>query len=658
MTLNFDTLKSILSKNKTYLHQDGTLNNVELHKLAQKSDNTLIDMLASYDETRLEFFLKRGSYHIFLQDKFIDYISHKDFLADSYTKYKNKIGLHDGKDFIKKHQEIVLSFPFKDCILEGGQTKDEETRKEIYYNKVLAAEEIDRLLDAKVFTNAKRYFANTSNELDSFHRDAEINKKRGTSEDTITDNLIIKGNNLIALHSIKNQFRGKIKLIYIDPPYNTGNDSFKYNDNFNHSTWLVFMKNRLEIARELLRDDGVIFVQCDDNEQAYLKVLMDEVFGIENFVNCIVVKMSTSAGLKMSHKTRKLLKIKETLLVFTKESNTFELQNIDELYTNKLKYETARSDKYIENFEEHYTKWYFCSLHQAYQKHAKSGQSKLDFVNENYYRVFNHVINNSTKKAWNKLSEEEKIIKKDKIRKYNVDNSDYEYAYNDHVLIPYNPKILDGDMWFDNYSIGGTKSHEGGVEFNNGKKREILLKRIISIATKPGDIVLDFCLGSGTTCAVAHKMGRQYIGIEQMDYIENIAVERLKKVIEGEQGGISKSVEWGGGGGSFIYLELKKHNQRFLEHIEKATSTDELITLQKDIIQHAFIDYRLNLEAMQEEQDSFKALSLVEQKQVLCDLLDYNQMYVNYSEQDDICYECSSDEKHVSKDFYQHNKNK
>lgn len=209
--------------------------------------------------------------------------------------------------------EVVLNFPFKDCILEGGQRKEDgldtyfeydekeqrytekkSKRREVFYNEVLAHDEIDSLFSPKAFCNAKRYEPGKSSLCKKLNRDAELNKKRGLSEDTITDNLIIKGNNLLALHSLKEEFAGKVKLIYIDPPYNTGNDSFAYNDNFNHSSWLTFMKNRLEIARELLKENGAIFVQCDDNEQAYLKLLMDDVFGRENSIS--IIKEETRKG--------------------------------------------------------------------------------------------------------------------------------------------------------------------------------------------------------------------------------------------------------------------------------------------------------------------------------------------------------------------------
>ena len=169
-------------------------------------------------------------------------------------------------------------------------------RKEIFFNQVLAQDEIDRLFDPKALTNWKRFTKDGGQKVTELKRD---------EDGTLKENLIIKGNNLLALHSLKHQFAGKVKLIYIDPPYNTGNDGFKYNDKFNHSTWLTFMKNRLEVARQLLRDDGVIFVQCDDNEQAYLKVLMDEVFGRELAFNNIIWEkgnaQNDSLGVQKNH---------------------------------------------------------------------------------------------------------------------------------------------------------------------------------------------------------------------------------------------------------------------------------------------------------------------------------------------------------------------
>ena len=265
---------------------DGDLNKNKLAELARKYDARLLELLMKEDEIKNHFFstIQEGVL-VFKKDVFLQFLSNKEFLPDSFTAYKTKIGLAtENGQYLSENNNVVLNFPYKDCVLEGGQTKEDSKRQEVFFNETLAPTEITRLLDDKVLTNFKRY------DKDGEHEVKELNDN---------DNLIIKGNNLVVLHSLKKRFAGKIKMIYIDPPYNTGTDSFKYNDNFNHSTWLTFMKNRLKVSRELLKDDGVIFVQCDDNEQAYLKILMDEVFGRDCFVTTIHCQMSTTQGMKV-----------------------------------------------------------------------------------------------------------------------------------------------------------------------------------------------------------------------------------------------------------------------------------------------------------------------------------------------------------------------
>ena len=280
-------LKNLL---KNYIDNEGKeLLKRKIINLALSYDKELISILIKDEQCKSRFFLeikeKENNTTIFKLDDFVFFLEDKSFLSNSYTKYRNKIGLSFYKDkLLTKHNEVVLNYPFKDTILEGGQSKDDDKRREIFFNEVLARDEIDRLFDPKALVNFKKYTSKGEEEFKEFNRYV-FNKENGEEDKTIKDNLVIKGNNLLALHSIKEEFRNKIKLIYIDPPYNTGNDTFNYNDNFNHSTWLVFMKDRLKVARELLKDDGVIFVQIDDNEQAYLKVMMDEIFGRENFIN-------------------------------------------------------------------------------------------------------------------------------------------------------------------------------------------------------------------------------------------------------------------------------------------------------------------------------------------------------------------------------------
>lgn len=276
-------LEQLLSLNKNYLVED-KLNKNKVAELAHKYDSELIDQLAGNAGLRKLFFIETtGKVLVFNKDKFIQFISNKEFLPDSYTSYKNKIGLGAGNGLLAENKNVVLNWPYKDCVLEGGQDKEEAKRDEVFFNEVLAPEQIDRLLDEKVLTGWKRYGVDGEHNVNDLSDD---------------DNLIIRGNNLLALHSLKKRFAGKVKLIYIDPPYNTGNDGFNYNDRFNHSTWLTFMKNRLAVAKELLADDGSLYMQIDYNESHYLKVLTDEVFGKDNFQREIIWGLNTSSGFK------------------------------------------------------------------------------------------------------------------------------------------------------------------------------------------------------------------------------------------------------------------------------------------------------------------------------------------------------------------------
>jgi len=294
-----EKLIDLLKTDSRFVDDEGELVKAAVIDRAWKVDRDLVKLLVSDGKIKEKFFDEIEGHWIFNINTFIDYVSDKNFLANSYTCFRNRIGLTiDGK-FLRERGEVSLVWPYKDCVLEGGQTKEEEKRKEIFFNEILAQDEIDRLFDPKALTNFKRYTPDGEETVMEF---------KGDENSIIRENLIIKGNNLLApqapkgmptqkqstLYSLKTQFRGKVKLIYIDPPYNTGNDSFGYNDNFNHSSWLTFMKNRLEVARELLSNDGSIWINIDDDEAHYLKVLCDEVFGRENFVRNVLWQKRTS----------------------------------------------------------------------------------------------------------------------------------------------------------------------------------------------------------------------------------------------------------------------------------------------------------------------------------------------------------------------------
>ena len=632
-------LERLLAQNDTFM-VEGVLNKNKLAELARQYNPELLNLLMSDEKIANHFFssLETGVL-VFKKDVFLQFLNNKEFLPDSFTAYKTKIGLATGDKYISENQEVVLNFPYKDCVLEGGQTKDDAKRQEIFFNETLAPTEINRLLDDKVLTNFKRY---------------DETGEHNVEEIKDTDNLIIKGNNLIALHSLKKHFAGKVKLIYIDPPYNTGNDSFKYNDKFNHSTWLSFMKNRLEIAKTLLADDGVLFVHCDYNEDGYLRVLLDEIFTEDNFVANITVRSNSISGNKTQHKEKTILKNKDTILVYKKNS-----LKINPQYTAKQKWDThynailisedgkLKPKKLLEHLIEHKV----LDPKEKITENSWGNEKFRNFCIENMnfiYRIVNSISESLKQES---LKQKDTVIVKN-------NDGDITYALNGKRLSTLNKTILNmngkmelvqllGDLWGD-IDFQNTQN-EGGVSFPTGKKPEALLRRIIDMTTKEGDVVLDYHLGSGTTAAVAHKMNRQYIGIEQMSYIETLAVERLKKVIEGERGGISKAVSWTGGG-SFVYAELKNDAQDFKNALSEATTTEELLELFEMAKKSSFLSYRIDPKKL--KQTDFELLSLAEQKQILSEIIDNNNLYVNYSDIDDIDYGISAQDKKFNHAFY------
>lgn len=579
--MNFnEKLENILKNNENFCDTDGELLKQKIKSSALSFDEELIEILLNDKDTKEHFFKQIGEATIFDYRKFIDYIDDKNFLLDSYTKFSNKVGLTISNKHIKQIDDVVLTFPFKDCILEGGQSKEDENRKEIFFNEILAKDEINRLLDKKVISNATKYYYENNEVKETtnftFTRDTEINKERGLDEDTITDNLIIKGNNLLALHSLKSNFAGKVKLIFIDPPYNTGNDSFNYNDNFNHSTWLTFMKNRFEVARELLSEEGSIYIQLDYNEVHYCKVLLDEVFGIENFQREIIWDISVLSGYKTI--ANNWVRGHDTILFYSKNNKSLKFSKV----------RTKHSEKYLARFN---------------KIEENTGRAYFDGRGEKKYL--------------------DDVIKKGKAI---------------------------GDVWNDIISFQQAATSKERIKDFDGQKPENLIERIILSATDENDIVLDYHLGTGTTCSTAHKMGRQYIGIEQMDYIENISVERMKKVIDGEQSGISKAINWKGGG-EFIYFELDKYNQKFIDDLSIATENN-ILEIYKDITEKGFLNYDVELKKVEEHFEEFKAFSLEDKKEFLVSMLNKNMLYKNLTEINDEAFEIDEKTKAINKDFY------
>lgn len=581
-----------------------------------------------------------------------------------YTNFGNKIGLFSNKtgNFICNSPEVVLNFPFKDTVLEAGMTKEDAGREERFLHIEMDAKDIDTLEDPKVLTNFK-YIDQSGEHILDENSDIEFFDESGE----LKQNLLIKGNNLLALYTLREKLAGQVKLIYIDPPYNTGNDGFRYNDSFNHSSWLIFMKNRLDIAQQLLSPDGSIFISCDDNEQAYLKVLMDEVFGMDNFINCISVNNYTMSGPKVSHAISGLRfpKIKEYLLLYAKN------RSHNKLKIPKIEKESISSDYnlIIPNWKEADKELYeLDNINKANETIARYSIESIstycsrngitptqEWKKQNSYRIFASNHNTSLHGIAKNLhfSQELAFVNTSRgIRHLITTKFDKSsiHAHFDLISAENGATSYLGDSWTDNDMLI-TASGEGGVMLASGQKPEKMIARIIETATSTNDIVLDYHLGSGTTAAVAHKLGLRWIGIEQMDYIDTLSKKRLQNVVNGEQTGISRKYDWQGGG-SFIYLELKKYNQDFVDRIMEAITIPELEEIYKDMQKNAFLKFFFDKNEF-EKDENFRSLSLDERKQKLVDILDENQLYLNYAEMNDTRYHVSETEKVLTDRFYQ-----
>lgn len=557
-----EILIDLLKTDDRYFTAEGELLKNAVYEDAMKMDSSLIKLLLSDDTCKSRFFTEVDGILVFDKVGFGWVINNRQFLPDSYTRYKNRIGLVDGMDnFISSSDDVVLAFPYKDCVLEGGQTREEQKQNEIFYNETLAPDEVDRLLYPKVFTGARRYTKNGIEENITFNEN---------------DNLIIKGNNLLAISSLLKRYEGKVKLIYIDPPYNTGNDSFNYNDSFNHSAWLTFIKNRLEIAKRLLSNDGSIYVQLDYNEVHYFKVLMDEIFGRECFQREIIWDTQVLSGYKTM--VENWIRGHDSILFYTKKPTGF-------------------------------------VFHKQKMPHRKEYLDRFDKVDENGRRYFDG---------------------RGKIR------------YLDEAIANGKPV---GDVWYDIMSFQQIPTAKERVAFST-QKPEALLRRIIQAATDEGDIVLDFFGGSGTTGVVAHKLKRRYIMCEQLDSQFDIQLDRLRAVVDGKDpGSLASEINWQGGS-SFVYCELAKLNQNYVDAIEKADTNKKATALLNEILKSGFISSYVNPREIDPEAEDFRTLSIEDKKRLLIALLDKNMLYVNYCDMNDEMFAIDEADKAFTNSFY------
>ncbi len=582
----------VLRMDSRFCTEDGHLLKNNVVEAALALDPKLLHYLLADEKLKKQFFSDVDGLLVFDKVKFQRFVMNKQFLPDSYTAFKNKVGLTtDSGEFLSESREVVLSWPYKDCMLEGGQTKEDAKRQEIFWNETLAPDEINRLTEPKALCNFRRYDSKGEHEATELSPD---------------DNLIIKGNNLLALYSLRERFRNSVKLIYIDPPFNTSNDSFSYNDSFTRSTWLTFMRNRLEIAKELLTPDGNIFIHIDINQSHYLKALCDEVFLERNFVEEIIWAYGSPSGGRAA--SAKPVNIHDYILHYCKNYDI-----------------RAQKHVYIPYGEKYIKDWfkYDDGDGRKYRRRLRGNDEEGNPIWEKQYLDESKGLPLST--VW----------------------SDIQQVYA-------NPMA---------YKEGNTADMEVIKQFKGGQKPESLIARIIDMCTDENDIVLDFHLGTGTTAATAHKKNRRYIGVEQMDSQIDIIQTRLQKVINGETAGISKSVGWAPQNpglldgdkyahNSFVYCELAQANQQLVEEIKAATEPFALKEMWERLQEKGFLSYKVSPKMFDEGAEAFTDLSVDDQKRFLIECLDKNMLYIPFTDIDDTHFALTENDKLLTRQFY------
>lgn len=636
----YHELEQLLRMNSRYCMDDGRLLKNQIVEDALSIQPLLVKELLGNEKMKKVFFTDVEGVMVFDKIKFQRFVSDTQFLGGSYTMFKNKIGLaNENGRFVSESREVVLSWPYKDCMLEGGQTKEDAKRNEVFWNETLAPDEVNRLTEPKVFSNFKRYDKEGEHQVDHL---------------SDNDNLIIKGNNLLALHSLKKKYAGQVKLIYIDPPYyfrkKLSTDTFKYNSNFHLSTWLTFMRDRLECAKHLLAPSGTIWIHMGDEGMHYLKLVADQVFGINHFIGTLPRRTRNGKSDVPFNFSQDF----DWLLVYTnvEESQAVMGRAVERKYyttedypgkpwrlADLTKQTTAkeRENSFFTMVDPKTGKEYppsekrtWCITKETFDSHYKRGYivfpDDCDFlkITKPYSRKFKY-----EDEANGKLSS---IISDCQIQQF-----------------------LKSLLYDCKNEIGNNEINDlfGRDEFDYAKP-ENLIKIIMEAVTNEGDLVMDFFSGSGTTVAVAHKLGRKYIGCEQIDHQIELTVNRLNEVICGEQGGVSKSIGWQGGG-SFVYCELSKANGKFADEIENAETTGQLMDIWNRMKATDYLNYKVDVKEVDANVADFEGLNLDDQKRFLIECLDKNLLYVPLSDIDSNEYGVIDEDKRLTREFYHKN---
>lgn len=568
-----------------------------------------------------------------------------DFKKGRYTKYSNKIGLHSNTkgSFIKNDTEVVLNFPFKDAVLEAGMSKEDVGREERFLHLEIDSKDIDTLEEPKVLTNFRYIDKNNEKTLDA-NSDIEFFDTEGN----LKQNLLIKGNNLLALYTLRERLAGQVQLIYIDPPYNTKGDanSFAYNNNFNHSSWLVFMKNRLETAKELLKDEGFIAITIDHSELFYLGVLADEVFGRENRVGIVTIVHKPEGR----NQEKFFGTSNEFMLVYAKNKDLadFEQVILDKDTAQNFNEEDVEGKFRLKNFIRLTDGKYSLrenKPHFFYPIYVSHDLSEFSVTDKKGFNEVLPITEKGIERTWKttpatfiKLVQGGNIVAKkenhgvvlyEKLRENQVIKT--HWIRKEYHAYHFGTKLLEKIL--------------GSKEFNFPKSI-YAVQDALKLMTSNNDIILDFFSGSGTTGHATLMLNsedggnRKFILVEQMDYIENVTKERLTKVIKSDYQN-----------DSFVFLTLKQYNQEYVDRITEATSLSELEDIYVEMRNNAFLKFWFDRKEF-EKDENFRKLDINQRKQKLIDVLDENQLYLNHADMNDARHNVTTDEKTLTEKFY------
>lgn len=559
-----------------------------------------------------------------------------------YTKYSNKIGLHSNSKggFIKNDTDVVLSFPFKDTVLEAGMSKEDVGREERFLHIEVDSKDIDTLEEPKVLTDFKLVDKNGEKQLTA-KDDIEFFDEEGN----LKHNLLIKGNNLLALHTLKSKLAGQVKLIYTDPPYNTkgANDIFTYNNTFNHSAWLTFMKNRLELASELLSEDGFIAITIDHVELFYLGAIADEIFGAENRVGLVTILINP----KGRQHEKFFSASTEYMLVYAKDitKGEFEKVTLDE--------EIAKT--FDQEDEDGRFRWQsFARIRSSTSREAKPAfyypiyvSSDLSQITTDAVEGYTPVYPISNGKDYSWKTKPDTFAER-------LENGEYRATKKNGIIEiqhKYREQQVLKNLWTDKKYFAefqGTnllKKIVGEGRFSYPKSLYAVMDTI-KLMSSSNDIVLDFFAGSSTTGHAVIEQNaldghnRKFILAEQIEKHYDVGVERIAKV--------TKTL---GSNAKTICFELKKYNQEYVDRIMEANSLSELEDIYVEMRNNAFLKFWFDRKEF-EKDENFRNLDIEKRKQKLVEVLDENQLYLNYADMNDTRHKVSDDEKTLTDRFY------